>query len=75
VPGLDLQGATAIAAGFVFLYCLSVVKFVIDKAKNKIIRPKGDNMKQKADVKLLGYSTLESIWTIGTGSLAGALSS
>lgn len=76
MPGVDVQGASAIVAGFVVLLLLSIVKFVIDRQRNGGNQPLGGGvMKHKADVKLFGYSTLATLWSIGTGRFAGALSS
>ncbi len=74
MPGVDSQSVSAAVAGFVSLSGLSVVRFFVDRAKNRINQSKGDEMKQKENAELFGYSTLETIWTIGTSSLAGALS-
>ena len=74
MPGLDAQSALAVAAGFTSFFIFSLVRFVVDKAKIRVNQPEGGTTKQ-ANVKLLGNSTLETLWTIGTGSLVSALSS
>ena len=73
VPGMVL-GVPAIVAGFVLLLILSTVKFLIDNAKKRGCCPMEGIMKHTA-LTLLGYPTLSTAYSIGTGSLAGALSS
>ena len=72
VPGV--RSAPAIVAGFVLLFILSSVTFVTDNAKRRGYCPMEGIMKQ-AQRRLFGYSTLSTMYPIGTGSLAGALSS
>lgn len=73
VPGLA-PSAPVIVAGFVLLLFLSIVKPLADSAKTRGSGPKEANMKQKART-LLVFPTLSTLYSVGTGSLSGALSS
>ena len=74
VPGM-VPSVPVIVAGFVLLLILSIVKFLTDNAKKRGCCPMEAIMKHKAHVKLFGYSTLSTLYSIGIGSLSGALSS
>jgi hypothetical protein len=78
VPGLDKQSAIAAVVGFMAFCTLSVLRFGIDTSKiqiDTIQRRRKQNMRQTNVTKLLGISLLETLWAIGTSSLATALSS
>ena len=72
VPGV--RSAPAIVTGFVLLLILIIVKFVTDNSEKWGYCSLEGIMKQ-AQMRLFGYSTLNTMYSIGTGSLAGALSS
>ena len=69
------RSAPAIVAVFVLLLILSIVTFVTDNAKRRGYCPMEGIMKHTAQMRLFGYSTLSTMYSIGTGSLAGTLSS